>query len=162
MFLFIPLLVCAYISYFRLETTKLLLSNGANYEAKSRYGDDALQMACLKGANQIFKYLIANVNYTPEKLANAHELMGATFLDEHNDVVLALYHWKEGLNIRQANGLTKKRPLMPPREGYRFQKEFETLEELENVSTDLDAIRTHSLMIAERILGPHHKDTIFR
>ncbi|XP_019875866.1 protein fem-1 homolog CG6966 isoform X2 [Aethina tumida] len=146
----------------RLETTKLLLSNGANYEAKSRYGDDALQMACLKGANQIFKYLIANVNYTPEKLANAHELMGATFLDEHNDVVLALYHWKEGLNIRQANGLTKKRPLMPPREGYRFQKEFETLEELENVSTDLDAIRTHSLMIAERILGPHHKDTIFR
>lgn len=51
---------------------------------------------------------------------------------------------------------------MPPQEGYRFQKEFETNEELENISADLDLIRIQSLMIAERILGPHHKDTIFR
>lgn len=51
---------------------------------------------------------------------------------------------------------------MPLREGYRYQKEFETLEELENLATDLDLARTQSLIMAERILGPHHKDTIFR
>lgn len=51
---------------------------------------------------------------------------------------------------------------MPPCEGYRFQKEFESAEELENISADLDLIRIQSLLIAERILGPHHKDTIFR
>lgn len=34
--------------------------------------------------------------------------------------------------------------------------------ELENISTDLDAIRMQSLLIAERILGPYHKDTVFR
>lgn len=86
----------------RLETTKLLLRNGANYNAKSRYGDDALQMACLKGAKPIFEYLITNIRYLPEKLANAHELMGATYLDEQNDVGEALSHWKEALSIRQS------------------------------------------------------------
>lgn len=51
---------------------------------------------------------------------------------------------------------------MVPQEGYRYQKEFTSLEELENISADLDLIRIQSLLIAERILGSHHKDTIFR
>lgn len=96
-----------FISSFRLETTKLLLKNGANYNAESRYGDDALQMACLKGAKQIFEYLTSNIKYSPEKLANAHELIGATFLDEQNDVTEALSHWKEALLIRQTYGMNK-------------------------------------------------------
>ncbi|RZC37495.1 Fe hyd lg C, Ank 2 and/or zf-C3HC4 3 domain containing protein [Asbolus verrucosus] len=146
----------------RLETTKLLLRNGANYYAKSRYGDDALQMSCLKGAAPIFDYLTIHICYSSEKLANAHELMGATVLEEHNDATVALHHWKEGLACRQSHGLLPKRPIWEPKEGYRFQKEFETMEELDNIATDLDLIRTQSLIIAERILGPHHKDTIFR
>ncbi|XP_018573079.1 protein fem-1 homolog C [Anoplophora glabripennis] len=146
----------------RLETTKLLLRNGADYNAKSRHGDDALQMACLKGATRIFDYLIKNICYSPEQLANAHELMGATYLDEHNDLAVAKFHWKEALAMRQTHGLLPKQPFMPLREGYRYQKEFETLEELENLATDLDLARTQSLIMAERILGPHHKDTIFR
>lgn len=88
----------------RLETTKLLLKNGANYNAKSRYGDDALQMACLKGASPIFDYLMANICYPSEKIASAHELIGATFLDEHNDAILALYHWRSALICRQEHG----------------------------------------------------------
>lgn len=51
---------------------------------------------------------------------------------------------------------------MKPHEAFKFQKEFSSLAELENISTDLDAIRIQSLLIAERILGPHHKDTVFR
>lgn len=58
--------------------------------------------------------------------------------------------------------LFPKQPIVRLQEGYRFQKEFETVEELDNISTDLDLIRLQSLIIAERILGPHHKDTIFR
>lgn len=88
----------------RLETTKLLLKYGANYNAVSRYGDDALQMACLKGASRIFEYLTLNISYHPERLANSHELMGATFLDEHNDISICLKHWKQALIIRQQNG----------------------------------------------------------
>lgn len=33
----------------RLETSQLLLKHGSNPLAKSRYGDDALTTACLKG-----------------------------------------------------------------------------------------------------------------
>ncbi|KAJ8978029.1 hypothetical protein NQ317_013557 [Molorchus minor] len=146
----------------RLETTRLLLKSGANYNAKSRYGDDALQMACLKGATRIFDYLTTTISYPPDKLANAHELMGATYLDEHNDLGDALFHWKTALRIRENHGILLKQPVMPTREGYRYQKEFESMEELENISADLDLIRLQSLIIAERILGPHHKDTIFR
>lgn len=146
----------------RLETTKLLLRNGADYNAKSRYGDDALQMACLKGAVRIFEFLVMNIDYPPEKLANAHELLGATFLDEQNDLAIALHHWKIAIAIRQKHSLYPKQPVMPPQEGYRYQKEFETLEELEAIADDIDLVRIQSLIITERILGPHHKDTIFR
>ena len=39
---------------------------------------------------QIFNYLISRVSYPPERLADAHELMGSTFLDEHNDTQVGL------------------------------------------------------------------------
>lgn len=74
----------------RFETTKLLLDHGADPHARSRYNDDALQTACLKGALQIFNYLISRVSYPPERLADAHELMGSTFLDEHNDTQVSM------------------------------------------------------------------------
>lgn len=61
---------------FRLETTKLLLDAGADPFAKSKNGDDALQIACLKGAHDIFCHLIDLVQYVRERLANAHELIG--------------------------------------------------------------------------------------
>lgn len=51
---------------------------------------------------------------------------------------------------------------MKPHEAFKYQREFSSVMELENIATDLDAIRTQSLLIAERILGPHHKDTVFR
>lgn len=41
----------------RFETTKLLLEYNANPHLRSRYNDDALQTACLKGATHIFDYL---------------------------------------------------------------------------------------------------------
>lgn len=53
-------------------------------------------------------------------------------------------------------------PVMELKESYRFLKEFESLEELDNIATDVDQIRMQSLLIVERILGAHHKDTIFR
>lgn len=60
----------------RIETTELLLDNGADPFAKSRYGDDALQTACLKGAHQIFNHLKSRITYANERLAAANELIG--------------------------------------------------------------------------------------
>ncbi|PSN58319.1 hypothetical protein C0J52_00105 [Blattella germanica] len=150
----------------RLETTKLLLDHGADPHARSRYNDDALQTACLKGATQIFDYLIARVTYGPERLADAHELMGSTFLDEHNDTVAALRHWRIATQLRHTFGTNNepiaKRPVVPPRAAFRNAVEFKTMEDLNNVSLDLDAMRIQSLLICERVLGPNHKDTLFR
>lgn len=107
-------------SIFRLDTTQVLLENGADPFARSRYGDDALQTACLKGSHQIFDYLKQNVAYSSERLANAHELigkrvinsrlvqffntqsffLGSTFLDEHNETRVAVLHWRMAHHIR--------------------------------------------------------------
>lgn len=87
-----------------METTKLLIGYGADYNAKSRYGDDALQTACLKGAAHIFTFLTEEIAYPPEQMANAHELMGATHLDEHSDIQTALHHWRIAIDIRESAG----------------------------------------------------------
>lgn len=52
--------------------------------------------------------------------------------------------------------------MMPLREAFRYQREYASMTELENLVTDLDSIRIQSLLITERILGPSHKDTVFR
>lgn len=147
----------------RIETTKLLLENGADPFAKSRYGDDALQTACLKGAHMIFDYLKTQINYPAERLADAHELIGSTFLDDHNETRVAILHWRLAHHIRlRDNAYIEKRPKIPPRAAYGNAVEFKTMEELDNIATDVDAMRIQSLLICERVLGIHHKDMLFR
>lgn len=86
----------------------MLIKYGANYNAKSRYGDDALRTACLKGAIHIFDFLTEQIAYSQEQLANAHELMGANFLDEHSNIQVALNHWRRGIEIRESAGIHLK------------------------------------------------------
>ncbi|XP_070167177.1 protein fem-1 homolog A-like isoform X2 [Polyergus mexicanus] len=150
----------------RFRTTKLLLEHNADPHIRSRYNDDALQTACLKGAIQIFEYLVENVSYSTDRLADANELIGSTFFDDHSDTHMALQYWRAAMVLRIVNSNDgvplPKRPVLPKRETYRNTVEFSTVEELNAISLDLDAIRIQSLLICERILGPHHKDTLFR
>ncbi|XP_017474251.1 PREDICTED: protein fem-1 homolog C [Rhagoletis zephyria] len=147
----------------RLETTKLLLEHGADPYVKSRYGDDALRTACIKGANQIFDYLKTHLEYSPERIAEAHELIGSTFLDEHNETRVAILHWRLAHHIRASHTpYLEKQPRVPLRPAYGNAVEFTTLEELDNIATDMDAMRIQSLLICERILGITHKDMLFR
>jgi hypothetical protein len=91
----------------RFDTTKLLLAHGANPFIKNRYGDDALQTSCLKGATAIFNLLVDNISeYSRERRAEMHELMGSTFLDEHHDIQMALYYWRKAIQIRYDNSGT--------------------------------------------------------
>lgn len=55
-----------------------------------------------------------------------------------------------------------KEPTVPLRSAYCNVTEFTSLGELENISTDVDAMRIQSLLICERVLGIHHTDTLFR
>lgn len=111
------------------------------------------------GATQIFEYLIANVPYDVDRIADAYELMGSTCLDEHHDLQLALQYWRTAVQLRNqrdpANRIVKA--IREPTEHFNYAVEFQTLEELDHLSTDLDAMRTQSLLICERILGSTHK-----
>lgn len=107
-------------------------------------------------------------------------------MDEHNETTLAVLHWKEAHEIRSKDSgyigmqcvtyiynvilqflsvfffCTAKEPAVPTRLAYCNVSEFETLAELENISTDVDAMRIQSLLICERVLGINHTDTLFR
>merc|ERR1712242_567754 len=144
----------------RLETTKLLLSYGANPFLESRYKDDALQTACLKGAGEIFQYLTHTLDYSAERIASAFELLGSTFLDEHHESNRAIHYWRAACEVREKAGLTKQIQL--PKKQYRYASEFTNKQDLEPLSLDLDAIRMQSLLICERCLGTTHKDMIYR
>lgn len=147
----------------RLDTTRMLIEQGADPYAKSRYGDDALRTACLKGAHQIFDFLKKELSYSAGRLAEAHELMGSTFLDEHNESRVCILHWRMAHHIRAAySPYIEKKPQVPLRTAYENAVEFSTLEELDNIATDMDAMRTQSLLICERVLGLTHKDMLFR
>jgi len=144
----------------RFETTKLLLSYGANPWLESRYRDDALQTACLKGAAEIFQYLTSALEYSPERIASAYELLGGTFLDEHHDSQKALQYWRAACDERERAGLSKQIQL--PKKQFRYASEFTSRAELEALALDLDSLRLQSLIICERILGTQHKDMIYR
>lgn len=168
----------------RLETTKLLLDKGADPFSKSQNGDDALTTACLNGSQQIFDLLKSRIKYSAERLADAHELIGSTFLDEHNETRVAILHWRLAHHTRLMESISKnlpfgvlgweftekliisfhieKRPVIPLRAAYGNAVEFSTLAELDNIAVDVDAMRIQSLLICERILGINHKDTLFR
>ncbi|KZC08594.1 Protein fem-1 like protein A [Dufourea novaeangliae] len=140
----------------RLETTKFLCENNADLHIRSRYNDDALQTACLEGADKIFTYLVNKISYSPERLADATELMGSTFFNDYDDVEMALKYWRSALAIRNANVVDgvplPKRPVLPKRDTHENATEFTTLEELNAIQFNFDALATQSLLICERIL----------
>ena len=135
---------------------------GANPHLLSRYKDDALQTASLKGAKDIFEHLVDNVTYTPERVASAFELIGSTFLDDHHESPKALQYWRAACDLREKFNLVKTWQPSLSRPYYQNEVEFQNREELEAMSLDLDKMRIHSLLICTRILGPTHKDMIFR
>jgi hypothetical protein len=147
----------------RLETTQLLLEHGANPFTKSRYGDDALQTACLKGAYEIFEYLRSKINFTPDRIVNALELLGSTILtgDQHNhNESQAMAYWRQAMEIRLRENVVKE--ILPPRDSFNNAPEFTSVEELNSIAMDLDDMRIMSLIVSERILGTQHKDFLFR
>ena len=133
----------------------LLLKYGADPTIKSRFDEDALQTACLRLANRIVSYLINNFNYSNERIACAYELIGCTFLDEHFNLQSTVEYWKMAMYIRLNSEPIPipKQKLVVPKKAYQFMQEFTTMEELELLDHNVDAMRIQSLLMCERILG---------
>lgn len=186
----------------RLETARLLLESGACPHLRSRAGDDALRTACLKGAAQLVALLLARVRYPPARVADAYELLGATQLDEFNDVAAALASWRRATALRHAGAVYLEKAFEEgdddqwgddrwgadddvdaelaegagddgglrgaaavaqlARGALGGAREWRSADELEVLAADVDALRTQALLVAARVLGVAHKDTVFR
>jgi len=148
----------------RLDTTKVLLQHGADPMKKSKYGDDILQTACIKGAIHIFNFILEMGKFSRERVCDAFELMGASFLLDAHDMGSCLFFWHKGLEFRSDND-EEEGPVAKPRLGQHAVlgiEEFQSASELETLSFDIRQMKLQALLITERVLGSHHKDTIFR
>ena len=146
----------------RLESAKLLLGHGADPFRLSKYGDDVLQTACLKGALMIFNFLLENVVYEPHRIADAFELMGSTFLLDMHDLGSTLFFWRKSLEIRHEGTYLKYPKQNLITHPVLLASEIDSKEELEQINGDIEELKIQGLLISERILGSGHKDTIFR
>ncbi|XP_045780251.1 protein fem-1 homolog CG6966 isoform X2 [Maniola jurtina] len=150
----------------RLDTARLLLDHGADASLRSRAGDDALRTAALKGAAQVVALLLAREPADAARAADALELLGATQLDEFNDAAAALQAWRRATALRAAHRAAKTGHVEAARAladaALGGAREWQTLAELAALAGDADALRTQALLVAARVLGAQHKDTVFR
>jgi len=148
----------------RVESAKLLLGAGADPMMLSKYGDDVLQTACLKGSLNIFNNLLETVFYDPNRIADAFELIGTTFLLDFHDIGSTLFFWRKALEIRYEGDFRHYPKVVDhdtvhPVLGFR---EFDSKTEIDEFHGDPKCMKIQALLITERVLGQGHKDTIFR
>lgn len=146
----------------RTDTVKLLLSHGSDYTSRNDFGDDALQTAALRGYQDIVQTIIEQTTQSKLNQIRAYELLGTNFVDEKNDLIAALAIWKKAMQIRYHDKAALLLKELPEQTNYVYKhvKEPKSLKELEEL-IDPEEIHMQSLLIRERILGKHHKDTTF-
>ena len=114
----------------------------------------------------ILKYIILLMVTTfpfPNKYTFCY--IGTTFLDEHHDKQKALQYWRAACDLRERFEIQKKIPTTNNAKlllYYRNAREFKDRNDLEAIALDVDDLRLQSLLICERVLGPKHKDMIYR
>ena len=66
------------------------------------------------------------------------------------------------LNVKDGETIeTYKKKIAKPNSAYNYSKEFNSIEELEQIIPNVDEVRMQSLLIRERILGQTHVDTTY-
>ncbi|XP_039760452.1 protein fem-1 homolog C [Pararge aegeria] len=154
----------------RLDTVRLLLRHGARPALASRAGDDALRTAALRGAAQVLALLLAHEPAAPPRAADALELLGATLLDARADAPAARRAWRHATDLRARHRAAKTgMPLVHLAAARALSaaalggvREWEGRAALAALEGDADAMRAQALLVAARVLGERHRDTVFR
>lgn len=157
----------------RLGATKLLLSFGADPMLRANFCDDALQLCCLGGHQEIFDHLINNINYSRDRLTNAYKLMGSSIVELRYDLSTARSLWLKSLMLKSdgcENYCVKEtnteaisvEAICDIRRSLAFGDIVEFNSELELQSLSTDDYRIQSLLISERVLGAEHRETVQR
>uniref|UniRef100_A0A8C6S3I6 Fem-1 homolog b n=1 Tax=Neogobius melanostomus TaxID=47308 RepID=A0A8C6S3I6_9GOBI len=157
------------------DVVRFLLERGADLNAKCHDGLTALHFAAARGHMDIVRELVSRRatvvedkrGMTPLKVAADRcqadvvefllaYLLGASFAnDQINYDIQKTFHYLHAAmteRYRDPQRLFPKERL-PHIEAYGLRRECKSLEELENIRVDHDALHMEGLMIRERILG---------
>jgi len=146
-----------------LDIMKLLLISGARIDVDA-YGMTPLLAASVTGHLHIVEHLISQRELVgKQERIDALELLGATFVDKKRDMLGALKLWKRAMEERYEDGVLviPKALVKSPISAYENTLEVETVNELEQISSEPDSMRMQALLVRERILGPAHPDTSY-
>ncbi|XP_026673893.1 protein fem-1 homolog B isoform X2 [Ceratina calcarata] len=137
-----------------------LLDFGAEM-SKNVSGMTPLIMAAEKTRAEVVEHLINRVEVSKNDIIEAYELLGASFANDETNYRLMKAHkyLSKGMELRFSdpdNVIYKK--LGKPVKAYENCKESETVEELENIRNNQNAIHMESLAVRERILGTQNPE----
>lgn len=125
------------------------------------HGMTPLKVAAESCKAEVVELLLAHAHCDPLSRIEALELLGASFANDRENydlqktfqyLLMAMrerYHDPENIMSKQ---------LPPPVEAYGGRAECQTLQELEAIRLDRDALHMEGLMMRERILGPNNMD----
>ncbi|XP_064110399.1 protein fem-1 homolog A-like [Macrobrachium nipponense] len=144
-----------------LEVMKVLLSYNATLEADYS-GTTPLMAASSRGHANIVEYLVSRTDISRMEKIEALELLGASVLDKIRDAVGAVEYWKSALSLRYVDGA-----LMYPKPDHHLScplcdefGEFTTVQQLEAIENNNNAVYLQSLLVRERILGTDDAGTM--
>ncbi|XP_030588130.1 protein fem-1 homolog B isoform X1 [Archocentrus centrarchus] len=125
------------------------------------HGMTPLKVAAESCKADVVDLLLAHADCDPHSRIEALELLGASFAnDRENYDIQRTYHYLYMAMMERYrnpdNIITKE--LLPPIEAYGGRRECRTLQDLEAIRVDRDALHMEGLMIRERILGSDNID----
>lgn len=143
-----------------LEIVKELVSSKAAMVVNG-HGMTPLKVAAESCKADVVELLLQHNDCDPHSRIEALELLGASFAnDRENYDIMKTYqylHMAMTERYQESENIISKE-LLPPIDAYGRRSECRTLEELEAIRVDRDALHMEGLMIRERILGSDNID----
>merc|ERR1719153_1502384 len=139
------------------EIVRCLLDHGAKME-ENEHGMTPLKAAAERCQAVMVDYLIERPEVNRVEQIEALELVGASFANDKDnyDVGMAYRYLERGMRLRwdtSVGGVVEKETGREPVVAYDNWQETRTLEELERIKQDTNAVHMEGLTIRERILG---------
>jgi len=135
-----------------------LLDHGARMEP-NEHGMTPLKAAAERCQAVMVDFLIERPEISVEQQIEALELVGASFANDKDnyDVGMAYRYMERGMKLRW-DGEVVEKVLGEPIAAYDNWRETRTVEELERIGVDSNAVHMEGLAIRERILGSENPE----
>merc|ERR1719431_887613 len=138
---------------------KCLLDHGARME-ENEHGMTPLKAAAERCQAVVVDYLIERPEVARVERIEALELVGASFANDKDnyDVGMAYRYLERGMKLRWKEEKVVEKVLGAPIAAYDNWRETRTVEELERIGVDSNAVHMEGLAIRERILGSENPE----